>query len=321
DWTGDMEDDDHDYETEYDITSAILRDDKESLIPLIKSLHLRYKNNRFGSRREIWRNICMAGALNCATSMLEGELGAGGGVNMPISGGFFRLHYAAMYESPGIVKLLISRGAQTDVRVYNPENPLDHHGLLPLGIALEHLSERRRLRCFSGQNAFSPEKSTFQLIASLCLPVLKRSLEVCKLLALSSKNVAKEAYNYAAEGKLTEFAVLLMVAREKVLVPITFSREDGDGWNGSTTVHQYLKNAIGSLVDEEFKLPGSIAKKKLAPTNWNKMVFRSTALVLEVFERAGDAIEEYLQLEHRCVCRLIPAPCFVSSYLASLLHA
>lgn len=30
DWTGDMEDDDHDYDTEYDITSAILRDDKES---------------------------------------------------------------------------------------------------------------------------------------------------------------------------------------------------------------------------------------------------------------------------------------------------
>lgn len=129
----------------------------------------------------------------------------------------------------------------------------------------------------------------------------KRSLEVCKLLALSSKNVAKEAYNYAAEGKLTEFAVLLMVAHKKVLVPITFSREDGDGWNGSTTVHQYLKNAIGSLVDEEFKLLGSIAKKKLALTNRNKMVLRSTALVLEVFERAGDAIEEYLQLGHCCV--------------------
>lgn len=86
-------------------------------------------------------------------------------------------------------------------------------------------SERRRLRCFSGQNAFSPEKSTFQLIASLCLPVLERSLEVCKLLALSSKNIAKEAYNYAVEGKLTEFAVLLMVALKKVLVPITFSKK------------------------------------------------------------------------------------------------
>lgn len=44
-----MEDDDHDYDMEYDITSAILRDDKESLILLIKSLHLRYRNNRFGS--------------------------------------------------------------------------------------------------------------------------------------------------------------------------------------------------------------------------------------------------------------------------------
>lgn len=72
--------------------------------------------------------------------MLEGELGTGGGVNMPISGGFFQLHYAAMYESPGIVKSLVSHGAQTDVRVNNPENPLDHHGLIPLGIALEHLS-------------------------------------------------------------------------------------------------------------------------------------------------------------------------------------
>ncbi|KAF7144754.1 hypothetical protein RHSIM_Rhsim04G0073200 [Rhododendron simsii] len=115
----------------------------------------------------------MAGALNCATSMLEGEFGAGGGLNMPISGGFFRLHYAAMYESPGIVKG--GEGKKEEI---------------------------------SAKHFF-----------------LKRSLEVCKLLALSSKNVAKEAYNYAAEGKLTEFAVLLMVAHKKVLVPITFSLE------------------------------------------------------------------------------------------------
>ncbi|XP_058197891.1 uncharacterized protein LOC131313543 [Rhododendron vialii] len=84
-------------------------------------------------------------------------------------------------------------------------------GMLPLNIALD--SARRRLCC---HNMYSPGQPSFQLVVSLCLPLMKRALAACKLLAWSSKNVKKEAYNYATEGKLVELAI---VAQKKVFKP------------------------------------------------------------------------------------------------------
>lgn len=135
------------------------------------------------------------------------------------------------------------------------------------------------------------------------------------MLAWSSKDVEKEAYYYAIEGKLTEFAILLMVAREKVLVPITFSYQDGDDWDGIMTLQQCLQKKLVSISDESLKSPGKLGRKK---TTWilkSNAVLRSAALVVEVVERAGNSLEDYLKFEQHSVCRLIRAPCFVSSYL------
>ncbi|KAG5555483.1 hypothetical protein RHGRI_006211 [Rhododendron griersonianum] len=164
------------------------------------------------------------------------------GVNSPF-GCFgevaFPLHYAAKSLSAELVQLFLSHGARTDIKLHDTRGMRGHHGLLPLEIALD--------------------------VASLMLQYYP--LEVIKLLARSSENVGKIAYKYAMEGKFAEFAILLMVAREKVLVPITFSTQDGDGWDGSMTLHQCLENRrLGWL--------------------------RSIALLLQVFERAGNAIEE-----------------------------
>ncbi|KAH7844886.1 hypothetical protein Vadar_032670 [Vaccinium darrowii] len=289
----DMELDDIDYDMEHRIASAIENDDKGSLVSLIRSPSFRW-NNKYDCVDEILESICKADAVNCANSLLEGELGPVVDVNMPMlgSGGeVFPLHYAATYACPGVVKSILSRGARTDIRLYDPLGNR-HDGLLPLEIALDVARD-----FLSGQIVYSPGQSLFRLIASLCHPRMKRFLTACKLLAWSSKNVAKEAYSYVSKGKLTEFAVLLMVAREKVLLPITFSRQDGDSWNGSMTIHQLLKYEYWSLFDEGFK-PGSHAKRKLTWVYWKKMSVWSTALVLEVFVRAGNAIEEYIQLEH-----------------------
>ncbi|KAF7148427.1 hypothetical protein RHSIM_Rhsim03G0097700 [Rhododendron simsii] len=122
---------------------------------------------------------------------------------------------------------------------------------------------------------------------------MKNSLKTIKLLARSSKNIEKIAYYYAMEGKLAEFSVLLTVAREKVLVPITLSRQDEDGWDGSVTLLQCLENTMGSLFCEEYRM-GSFVEPEF---HRKKLLLRAIAILLQVFERAGNAIEEYIQLE------------------------
>ncbi|KAF7148201.1 hypothetical protein RHSIM_Rhsim03G0008000 [Rhododendron simsii] len=274
---------------------AIALDDKETLFSVINNPDL-FSVSSYNSEHKIWEEICTYDAVNCAAAFLEGEweLGLPMGVISPVagSGEAFPLHYAAKRLPPRVVELLLSHGARTDIKLYDPLNRRGHDGLLPLEIALDVARE-----CLPRRIVFSSEPSIFQLIASLGLPGMKGRLKTIKLLALSTENVGKIAYDYAMEGKLAEFAVLLTVAREKVLVPITFSRHDGDGWDGSMTLHQGLEDEMGSLFHEECRLTGSFANKELTWIKRKKILLRSIALLLEVYERAGNAIEECIQLE------------------------
>lgn len=282
--------DDEAEEVDDDISSAIMEDDKEKFISLIHTPGLENSNSMYNSVRQLLLHICQSDSVNCATAMLDGELA-------PVIPRldvweYYLLHYAARSCVPGVMELFLSRGAPTDVIVDNSldgERPKTYDGLLPLEIALDVA------RWYLERVFVSP--STFQLIVSLCLPRMKRPLKAIKLLAWYSKNVEKIAYYYAMEGKLAEFAVLLAVAREKVVVPITFSEQDGDGWNGSMTLHQWLKNEFVSLEIEEYKVLGSVAERNLAWIDRKKRLLKSIALLLEVFGTAGDAIEEYIQLE------------------------
>lgn len=102
------------------------------------------------------------------------------------------------------------------------------------------------------------------------------------------------------------------MARKKVFVPITFDRNDGAGIYG-VTILQCVKNQILSLVDEEMKLTAEFQHGKVIQIQDKIKVLRSTALLLEVFESAGDTIEEYLESQQPVdVCILIRVPCFVS---------
>lgn len=135
----------------------------------------------------------------------------------------------------------------------------------------------------------------------------KDSLKAVELLASSSKNVEKIAYYLAMDGHLVELAVLLTVAREKVFAPITFSRQNGDNWDGRMTLDQWLKFEVRSLHIQECKVMGPFAEKKLTWIERKKRLLDSIALLLDIFGKAGDAIEEYMKLERHCVCKLIPA--------------
>ncbi|XP_058210268.1 uncharacterized protein LOC131322805 [Rhododendron vialii] len=273
-----------------EITTAICRDDSWSLISCLRRSNASYPED------EILESICLYDAVNCAASLLRRKLNSDPALvlnrPMPGAGPFSPLHYAADFACPRVVELFLSHGARTDIRLHDPLHARGRNGLLPLEIALDvardHLLER---------TVYSPGQSTFRLILSLCLPEMKSALKACKLLAWSSENVEKEAYYYAIEGKLTEFAILLMVAREKVLVPITFSYQDGDDWDGIMTLQQCLQKKLVSISDKWLKSPGTLGRKK---TTWilkSNAVLRSAALVLEVVERAGNSLEDYLKFE------------------------
>ncbi|KAL7216902.1 hypothetical protein ACSBR1_028763 [Camellia fascicularis] len=118
-----------------------------------------------------------------------------------------------------------------------------------------------------------------------------------KLVAGFTRDVEELAYHYAMEGKLIELAVLLIVAREKVLVPITFRGKDGAVLNGSMTIHECLKNQFVSLINEDINLMGQVKHEKLTQIHNKKTIMKLAMVLLEVFERAGNSIEEYHQLQ------------------------
>lgn len=160
--------------------------------------------------------------------------------------------------------------------------------------------------------------------ASFIIHLLQgKALDTIKLLAWSTKDVGKEAYHYAVEGKFIELAFLLIVAREKVLVPITFLRKDGTGLSGSTTLRECLRNQIVSLEYEATNLMGEVEFERSTQVPDKIMIMKSTALLLDVFERAGERIEEYLRVRQPNVC-MIPLPsllfclllfCFITHHL------
>ncbi|KAI8563408.1 hypothetical protein RHMOL_Rhmol03G0109400 [Rhododendron molle] len=224
----------------------------------------------------------------------------------------------------------LSHGARTDIRLRDPLDTRGHDGLLPLDIALRvtrmnssghspllpewnFLSRELRMdevgdcdridKSICNAIAFDDEEFLFSLIHRPHIGVvtdgllpLEIALDVARVryfpsqIDLSPKSSILQSI--AVLG-LPRMAVLLVVAREKVLVPITLSRQDGDGWDGSVTLLQCLENTMGSVFREEYRM-GLFAEPEF---HRKKLLLRAIAILLQVFERAGNAIEECIQLE------------------------
>ncbi|KAI8557998.1 hypothetical protein RHMOL_Rhmol04G0054600 [Rhododendron molle] len=266
DWTSNQEDDDIESGRYGEITTAIRRDDAWGLISCLRRCSASYPED------EILESICLYDAVNCAASLLRGELNSDQALldlnaPMPGAGPFFPLHYAADFACPRVRPLV---GADSILS-----------GTFYISVDSIPLSSRNGLFSFPATTDCPKESA----------------LKACKFLAWSSKNVEKEVSYYAIEGKLTEFAILLMVARKKVLVPITFSIQDGDDWDRFMMLRQCLREILESISDEWLKSPGTLGRKKATWILKSNVVLRSAALVLEVVERAGNSLEDYLMFE------------------------
>ncbi|XP_058217747.1 uncharacterized protein LOC131328832 isoform X2 [Rhododendron vialii] len=240
-------------------------------------------------------SLCICDALKCATALLERKLG---GIRLDLDGDHL-LHHAARFCSSKLIQLFLHLKARSDTRY--SDYSYDHgedltNGLRPLDIAFNFARNQ-----YTSLESYSfGGQSTFEMI-HLCQLRVGRVGDAIKFVACASKYVAKEGYHYARKAKLIELALLLIVAPKKILVPVNLYVEGGGGSSGRTTILHWLQFQILILTHEE-KLMGDCKNGKLTEIRRKKMVMRSAALLLEVFERAGHAIEEIIQYLSRSPC-------------------
>ncbi|GAV63229.1 hypothetical protein CFOL_v3_06749, partial [Cephalotus follicularis] len=220
-------------------------------------------------------------AMNCAAALLRGEAGLRVDLNVPLPHGSYPLHHAASVFSIHLIDLYLQHGGNTDV-IYN--------GLLPLNVALE------KLGCHNYLVDWTAKDSIFKLITILCLPQMKVPLEATKLLAQHTKKATEELFRYAKDGRPLQMAVLLMVARDIVMAPIY--SQDALTLNGIMSLRRCIKEEIAALMQDEVDLAGKSRYSTAVKVFKEKRAGLYSALtMLDVFEKAGDAIDAYLQAD------------------------
>ncbi|XP_027154871.1 uncharacterized protein LOC113754816, partial [Coffea eugenioides] len=176
------------------IANSIAADDKHKFTSLVKE---QLKNSKNGicsvSLGEMLSRICLHRSTDCASALLAGETGLKVDINAALIRGGYPLHLAAHHLSFELAKLFLEHGARTNVVADDK---------LPLQVALDAISHHDFIA------DWTPEKSVFKLIYMLCLPSLRKPLEVVKLLSagIDSKDVEKVGSYCVEEGKLIQLA-------------------------------------------------------------------------------------------------------------------
>ncbi|OMO80053.1 hypothetical protein COLO4_24278 [Corchorus olitorius] len=122
------------------------------------------------------------------------------------------LHLASLCGHPGLCRLLLSHGAQPNIRSRQVGSEI-FHNMLPLNCLLD--DGLKDSVYFQGRPTFDPADHIFRVIIKLCLPEVRGELKVLSMLLEVTKEAEKEISRYATEGKVIEIAALLIAAREK----------------------------------------------------------------------------------------------------------
>ncbi|KAK8507449.1 hypothetical protein V6N12_072708 [Hibiscus sabdariffa] len=155
---------------------------------------------------------------------------------------------------------------------------------LPLKVSLE------TLRCHPYLNDWTPKKSIFKLVCILCLPQLKESFE--SVMDACKTEIETIGCDLARQGMLVELASLLMAAPEKLII----TTSPGSNDICSNVIRRCIMSDLQALLDVEVGLMcRSNCHKLVEKCKDKKEMNLSALLVLEVFERAGNSINQYLQ--------------------------
>ncbi|VFQ84248.1 unnamed protein product [Cuscuta campestris] len=283
-----------------DCELAIMADDKERFLDAING-----ENGSLPptvSLRSINLGLFLNDASKCAEAVLEGKAKPLTSSHAFFFDGFYELHNAARYQSLKITRLFVEHdknramsNARCDARLGFCEAEV-----LPLHIALAIPANGLVFADWVDRNGGS---DAFKLICRLCAPSMRHSLEIARLIALKTNKIEKEALNYAMEGKIVEFSILLMVASEKVLrTPVYPEIEDNVRKMLSGKIY-FLFSFLAAILAQS-QQRGSCNTSALQECMEKKDKLKQILVLLQIFETIGDKLAKYLQLEQ-------PKPSFV----------
>ncbi|GJN19826.1 hypothetical protein PR202_gb07136 [Eleusine coracana subsp. coracana] len=185
-------------------------------------------------------------AVKCAKLVLEGtapELnGHRANPNWMNQYGLFPLHQAAEIFAVDMIKLLISKGASTNVRTAGDRVV---NGLLPLHVAVENTCLHKYLEDNQLPNREPSSYSkadVYKLIHLLCLPEMKIFLDTIRELAKHTDDIIDEVWNYIKGGKLVQAGVLLIAAQEHIRLGPSCKQNGNINPDGFATIVSRIAN-------------------------------------------------------------------------------
>ncbi|XP_011016124.1 PREDICTED: uncharacterized protein LOC105119658 [Populus euphratica] len=152
---------------------------------------------------------------------------------------------------------------------------------------------------------WTSEKPVTSLLYALGSMDSRKLLETIKSQLDKTEEIGELVCYYAREGGVVQVAALLMVAWKKVMVVDSFDSKYGASC-GRSKIRQFLMSEIERLIDKEMQQLGKSTKIHMDKQNMtsNKMFtdkqdMMSALQLLEIFERAGDGLDQFIQ-ERQC---------------------
>uniref|UniRef100_A0A7N0UZ88 Uncharacterized protein n=1 Tax=Kalanchoe fedtschenkoi TaxID=63787 RepID=A0A7N0UZ88_KALFE len=202
---------------------------------------------------KLLRACCLFDSVECAEALLDGEvMGARPFVNEMDDAGFSPLHTAASVHAVKCIELLLRKNALTDIK------SKDERSQVPLQLSLS--SKRMDVVWRAGDP-----------IEDLLVCLNQKNLTAVRLLAEKTKDIGEVAHSLAINGQAVSLAALLMVASEKVLLPLMGNGNNGDlGTKERMTIYDCLMKealALGRQEDSSLLSWSTLPSKTLQCIN------------------------------------------------------
>ncbi|XP_074313353.1 uncharacterized protein LOC141648524 [Silene latifolia] len=184
------------------------------------------------------------------------------------------------HEAYDIIELLLKRGPVEHAKIKGYAFQSVFYDDAPCAYPLDHL-----LTSLSDEShlyPWAPGTSLNKLIILLCQWETNASLKSARLLAPHTDGINVIAWTYVRDGRLVSLAALLLVAREKVFVP----------FDSGLTIRQRIVEIVDALHRE-----GDLDHEAV---KYQSMLVEAREL-LDIFERAGDALSLYCSSMHEYV--------------------
>ncbi|KAJ8775072.1 hypothetical protein K2173_020076 [Erythroxylum novogranatense] len=207
-----------DCEFESSIIKTIAQDDKPGLTSLSNGVS-------FADRASVSKLLhlcCEFDAVNCASVLVNGDLGAVPLVNEADKFGKTPLHAAAVANAARCVEMLLKKRARADLRTR------DERALLPLELALSTL----RVGV-----TWNPDDLC---IEDLVVQLNEKDLTTVKLLSEKTKELDQVAYGCAMGGRVVDLAILIKVAAERIKDMLLVLHETDSGSKQETTIYEFV---------------------------------------------------------------------------------